>query len=375
MLLFCSPAPRPKCLMVGDDLTIMPTMNAGSFNYRETQWIILLLSDSLLHTPSIWHRQTTEDGPVIIIIWTNSDSCLGLKAIMMAADLMRAHSGKKWHSSVWSEAYSQDIMGLQSCWDACAFAKFLARLDGMKLVKRSFWSRDFSQLTERDTCNISVCVYVWARETLFLPRPLTLYVLRSHTLTDLSCSAVNVSVMGLIAGAACQIPTPHPCGRLPPVPFFSPPHFERILKESGVHTKRKQSCISLDYWDCVGIHRVQKNTPQVSHSVGDTIRFFEAPFWSKHWCLNKSSKAAYSIVYLKQQLVENWTMTRIIWKNDSATLLYVHGEATLHESSQLGFISHRYFHVCGLLRFWEPTQWKLTNSVWRTQTFGRLPRS
>lgn len=85
---------KPAGLMLEDDLTIVPTMNAGSFNYRATQWIILLSSDNLLHTRLIWHSQTAEDGPVIFIKRINNDSCLGRKAVLMAADQMRAHYGK-----------------------------------------------------------------------------------------------------------------------------------------------------------------------------------------------------------------------------------------------------------------------------------------
>lgn len=85
---------KPAGLMLEDDLTIMPTMNAGSFNYRATQWIILLSSDNLLHTQLIWHSQTAQDGPVIFIKRINNDSCLRRKAILMAADQMSAHYGK-----------------------------------------------------------------------------------------------------------------------------------------------------------------------------------------------------------------------------------------------------------------------------------------
>lgn len=54
---------------------------------------------------------------------------------------------------------------------------------------------------------------------------------------------------------------------------------------------------------------------------------------------------------------------RII-KNILAILLYVYRQDILCALSQLavwlGFISHRYFHVCGLLHFWETTQRKWT---------------
>lgn len=40
-------------VLLGDDLTIMPTVNGGSLNYREIQWIILFYTDNLLHTQLI----------------------------------------------------------------------------------------------------------------------------------------------------------------------------------------------------------------------------------------------------------------------------------------------------------------------------------
>lgn len=41
----------------------------------------------------------------------------------------------------------------------------------------------------------------------------------------------------------------------------------------------------------------------------------------------------------------------------------------------LGFISCRYFHVCGFLNFWETTQRKWPNcGVWRTQTWVATPQ-
>lgn len=104
--------------------------------------------------------------------------------------------------------------------------------------------RDFTQLSKRYTER--------KKEALFPSHPLTACVYLSYTLTQLSCSTVNVSVMGLIARAACQ---PSPTSRAL-FPLSSPflDIFKRMLRESQVHTQRtlwllKQSCVSLDYWD------------------------------------------------------------------------------------------------------------------------------
>lgn len=79
----------------------------------------------------------------------------------------------------------------------------------------------------------------------------------------MSCSTVNVSVMGLIAGAACQIqilPSPSPPCSLSPLPLHFWAFSKGCWRRAGLITKRKwwllkQSCVSWDYWDFVAIHK------------------------------------------------------------------------------------------------------------------------
>lgn len=224
----------------------MPTMNAGSFNYRATQWIILLSSDKLLHTQLIWHPQTTEDGPVIFIMWINSDSCLRRKAILMAGDQMRSYFGKKkWQICVCSEALKETEK--RSCWDVSA--EFLPSQEGMKLVKWSFGLvTTLSWQKEILSANISVSVHV------------CLSLSRSHIHIRVLFHSKCVS-----HGSRCWNSLSDPS---PPVPLFplSSPFldiFKRMWRDKRVHTERKwwllkQSCVPWDYRDFVVIRKESK---------------------------------------------------------------------------------------------------------------------
>lgn len=70
--------------------------------------------------------------------------------------------------------------------------------------------------------------------------------------------------MGLIVGAACQIlPSPSnttttTSGLFPSLLSIFGHFHKRMSKESGAHTKGKQSCVSWDYRDCVVIHKESK---------------------------------------------------------------------------------------------------------------------
>lgn len=112
---------------------------------------------------------------------------------------------KKWHISVCSEAYSQDIKRLRPWWDASAPDENSSPgLDGMKLVNWSLGPVTSLSWQKETRSNISVSEGRCSHRVLSPPR-----VYRPHTLAYLSCSTVDVSVMGLIVGAACQIlPSP-----------------------------------------------------------------------------------------------------------------------------------------------------------------------
>lgn len=143
----------------------------------------------------------------------------------------------------------------------CPWQKFLAGLDGMKLVSWSLGPVTSLSWQKERHSNISVsegpCSHL-----VFLPPPPRIY--RPHTLAYLSCSTVNVSVMGLIVGAACQIlPSPphthqHHQRSLPSLLSIFGHFHKRMLKESRARTKGKQSCVSWDYRDCVVIHKESK---------------------------------------------------------------------------------------------------------------------
>lgn len=169
---------------------------------------------------------------------------------------------KKWHISVCSEAYSQDIKRLRPWWDASAPDENSSPgLDGMKLVNWSLGPVTSLSWQKETRSNISVSEGRCSHRVLSPPPP---RVYRPHTLAYLSCSTVNVSVMGLIVGAACQIlPSPSnttttTSGLFPSLLSIFGHFHKRMSKESGAHTKGKQSCVSWDYRDCVVIHKESK---------------------------------------------------------------------------------------------------------------------
>lgn len=171
----------------------------------------------------------------------------------------------------------------------------------------------------------------------------------------------------------------------PPPRFLSPLHFWTFSKgcwrKAGLIRKESNAVfrgiIGIVWWSTNSQNEAGQHSRPYFKVANCTAMLFYSmtPFsevnnggWTQTW---------QCIVYLKQQYTKD--LMRVIKKNSPAILVCVSGQATLHGSSQLavwlGFISHRYFHVCGLLHIWETTQRKWANSIWRTQTFGRRPRS
>lgn len=137
--------------------------NDGRWSHHHAHdecWIIQLYSNTMNHSPPLWQSppHSTHLTPPNHRRWPcyhhNTGKQWQLSQTEGHFDGSRSNEsslGKKWHISVCSEAYSRDIKRLQSCWDARAPAKFLASLGWNEISELELRSRDFTQLTERDT--------------------------------------------------------------------------------------------------------------------------------------------------------------------------------------------------------------------------------
>lgn len=173
---------------------------------------------------------------------------------------------KKWHISVCSEAYSQDIKRLRPWWDASAPDENSSPgLDGMKLVNWSLGPVTSLSWQKETRSNISVSEGRCSHRVLSPPPRLSPSHTRILVLFHSRCVSHGSHRRGRLSDPPLPLQHHHHHQRSLPSLLSIFGHFhKRMSKESGAHTKGKQSCVSWDYRDCVVIHKESKSGGGVS---------------------------------------------------------------------------------------------------------------